>query len=187
MEYQNTKSQAEKANEKASENSLKKLTADAEKAEREKTADPYRLSTYPRRIYMDYAIKYAEQIGSGYGSSQLQDTSKISEKDIPAPTNGEVDLASWLLKNATDYLNGAKIKVKNINNLTTSDKYRIEDLIKDAYTDYSKANKYGFLPAMTFKNRNKTGLTLHMQNSIGSSKYTDIALKYSDFATDKYI
>lgn len=133
----------------------------------------YRLDTWVDRSLYDQAVENAKTIAD--------------DKDA---TKMAVSEALWQVNFAKKNLKGAKVKVKNINNLTALEANQILRVARQAYYSgknypmvvvYQKwAHKDGYYPAEGWKGNDKTRYYL-----IPNSNAKKILLKFSDFATEK--
>ena len=90
----------------------------------------------------------------------------------------------WSLKTYESELNGAKVKVGNINKLTSNEKLAINLLVINVYSEYTDTeNLYG---SARFKKGNDKTFTLTIQNERENHKVLSTkTVKTSDFAENK--
>lgn len=134
--------------------------------------DAYRLTSRNKREAYDTQLKLA------------QDVEKSNTSTIAA-----VKLAVWSLQQKTNDLDGAKVHVKNVNQLTEAEArkvYRVAYNANDVYTP-----QYNYLITIRFSDHNRR-LSMnvrHYSKATQDPKFlvssTDTELKISDYATDK--
>lgn len=138
-----------------------------------KASDKYRLDNWVDRSLYDQAVENAQTVASDKNA-----------------TKAAVKEALWQVDFAKKNLKGAKVKVKDINNLTPLEAQQVLNVIRQAYNSdktypmvsvYQKwAHKAGYYPAEGWKGNDKTRYYL-----IPSSGAKKVLLKFSDFATEK--
>lgn len=171
----NTAEEAEEAAKtEATSNQLTKLKDSIADADSVKKSDKYILETWADRTVYDNAIENAQTV--------------LKEKN---PTSATVEQAQWLVDTAKKDLKGAKIKVKNINNLTGPEAQQIFELMNQRYAEgpgnypfvglYHKyAHKSGYYPTSAWDNNEKSVFFLFRSSGAKREK-----LNIADFATEK--
>lgn len=96
---------------------------------------------------------------------------------------------NWLLEKSEKVLNGAKVQVKDINNLTANEADRVREVMTNAnsslpgfiaVTYYQKwEHKSGYYPSYNWVSSQKTVFMLTRDG------YKNQVLKVSDYATEK--
>lgn len=170
----NTASEAEADSKLATNSEKAELTQAISDAASVKDSIKYRLDNWVDRSLYDQAVENAQTI------AQDKNATKMAVKE-----------ALWQVDFAKKNLKGAKVKVKDINNLTAIEAAQVLNVIRQAY--YSGKNNYpmvsvyqkwahkpGYYPAEGWKGNNKT--RYYLIPSGGAKKKL---LKFSDFATEK--
>lgn len=173
LKTMNTTSEAEVDSKLATSSEKSELTQAISDADTVKDSIKYRLDNWVDRSLYDQAIENAQKVAS--------------DKDA---TKMAVSEALWQVNFAKKNLKGAKVKVKDINNLTAIEAAQVLNVIRQAYFTgknypivavYQKwAHKPGYYPAEGWKGNDKTRYYL-----IPSSGAKKVLLKFSDFATEK--
>lgn len=169
----NTASEAEADSKLATNSEKAELTQAISDAASVKDSIKYRLDNWVDRSLYDQAVENAQTI------AQDKNATKMAVKE-----------ALWQVDFAEKNLKGAKVKVKDINNLTAIEAAQVLNVIRQAYYSgknypmvsvYQKwAHKPGYYPAEGWKGNDKTRYYL-----IPSSGAKKELLKFSDFATEK--
>lgn len=169
----NTASEAEADSKLATNSEKAELTQAISDAASVKDSIKYRLDNWGDRSLYDQAVENAQTI------AQDKNATKMAVKE-----------ALWQVDFAEKNLKGAKVKVKDINNLTAIEAAQVLEVIRQAYYSgknypmvsvYQKwAHKPGYYPAEGWKGNDKTRYYL-----IPSSGAKKELLKFSDFATEK--
>ena len=169
----NTASEAEADSKLATNSEKAELTQAISDAASVKDSIKYRLDNWVDRSLYDQAVENAQTI------AQDKNATKMAVKE-----------ALWQVDFAKKNLKGAKVKVKDINNLTAIEAAQVLNVIRQAYYSgknypmvsvYQKwAHKPGYYPAEGWKGNNKT--RYYLIPSGGAKKKL---LKFSDFATEK--
>lgn len=133
-----------------------------------KNSVKYKLSSFYKRYNYDQAVKQAQ-------------TATNERKLMSA---AEAKYLIWSLKTYESELNGAKVKVGNINKLTSNEKLAINLLVINVYSEYTDTeNLYG---SARFKKGNDKTFTLTIQNERENHKVLSTkTVKTSDFAENK--
>ena len=151
----NTAAEAEKAaTTQAGSAQLAKLKDSIADADNVKKSDKYTLETWANRTLYDDAVRDAQDV--------------LHEKD---PSSVAVEQALWQVNFAKKNLKGAKVKVKDINNLTNSEAQQVWDLMSQSYKQgpgyypfvrlYHKyAHKDGYYPTTVWDNNEKSAFFL---------------------------
>ena len=141
---------------------LKDLLA---KADTVKNSVKYKLSSFTKRYNYDQAVS---DVQTQINSRKLMSTA-------------EAQYLIWNLKTYEDELDGAKVKVGNMNKLTSNEKLAINLLIMSVYTKYTeKESLYG---SAKFNKGNDQTFTLTIENERENNKIISIeTMKTSDFA-----
>lgn len=173
LKTSNTEAEAKAASALATASEKTSLTNAISDESTVKTSDKYRLDNWVNRSLYDQAIENAKTVAV--------------DKDA---TKAAVNEALWQVNFAKKNLKGAKVKVKDINNLTPLEAQQVLNLMRQAYNSdkpypmvsvYQKwAHKPGYYPAEGWKGNQKTRYYL-----IPSSGAKKVLLKFSDFATEK--
>lgn len=169
----NTEAEAQADSALATTEEKQNLTNAISDADSVKASIKYRLENWVNRSLYDQAVENARAIASD------KNTTKAAVKE-----------ALWQVDFAKENLKGAKIKVKDVNNLTPIEAKQVLNLARQAYNSdkyypsvavYQKwAHKPGYYPAEGWKGNQKTRYYLIPET--GAKK---VLLKFSDFATEK--
>ncbi|GAA2859989.1 SLAP domain-containing protein [Lactobacillus intestinalis] len=169
----NTASEAEADSKLATNSEKAELTQAISDAASVKDSIKYRLDNWVDRSLYDQAVENAQTI------AQDKNATKMAVKE-----------ALWQVDFAKKNLKGAKVKVKDINNLTAIEAAQVLNVIRQAYYSgknypmvsvYQKwAHKPGYYPAEGWKGNDKT--RYYLIPSGGAKKKL---LNFSDFATEK--
>lgn len=173
LKTMNTASEAEADSKIATSSEKATLTQAISDAASVKDSIKYRLDNWVDRSLYDQAVENAQTIAQDKNATKMA----VSE-------------ALWQVDFAKKNLKGAKVKVKDINNLTAIEAAQVLEVIRQAYYSgknypmvsvYQKwAHKPGYYPAEGWKGNDKTRYYL-----IPSSGAKKELLKFSDFATEK--
>lgn len=173
LKTMNTASEAEADSKIATSSEKATLTQAISDAASVKDSIKYRLDNWVDRSLYDQALENAQTIAQDKNATKMA----VSE-------------ALWQVDFAKKNLKGAKVKVKDINNLTAIEAAQVLEVIRQAYYSgknypmvsvYQKwAHKPGYYPAEGWKGNDKTRYYL-----IPSSGAKKELLKFSDFATEK--
>ena len=173
LKTSNTEAEAQADSDLATTEEKQKLTNAISDADSVKASIKYRLENWVNRSLYDQAVENARAIASD------KNTTKAAVKE-----------ALWQVDFAKENLKGAKIKVKDVNNLTPIEAKQVLNLARQAYNSdkyypsvavYQKwAHKPGYYPAEGWKGNQKTRYYL-----IPESGAKKVLLKFSDFATEK--
>lgn len=168
----NTPEEAEQDSKTATISDKQALQNEIDKHTDVEKSDAYRLTSRNKREAYDTQLKLA------------QDVEKSNTSTIAA-----VKLAVWSLQQKTNDLDGAKVHVKNVNQLTEAEArkvYRVAYNANDVYTP-----QYNYLITIRFSDHNRR-LSMnvrHYSKATQDPKFlvssTDTELKISDYATDK--
>lgn len=169
----NTEAEAQADSALATTEEKQNLTNAISDADSVKASIKYRLENWVNRSLYDQAVENARAIASD------KNTTKAAVKE-----------ALWQVNFAKENLKGAKIKVKDVNNLTPIEAKQVLNLARQAYNSdkyypsvavYQKwAHKPGYYPAEGWKGNQKT--RYYLIPKTGAKK---VLLKFSDFATEK--
>ncbi len=173
LKTMNTASEAEADSKLATSSEKAQLTQAVSDADSVKDSIKYRLDNWVDRNLYDQAVENAQTVARDNDATKMA----VSE-------------ALWQVNFAKKNLKGAKVKVKDINNLTAIEAAQVLNVIRQAYYSgknypivsvYQKwAHKPGYYPAEGWKGNDKTRYYL-----IPSSGAKKELLKFSDFATEK--
>lgn len=173
LKISNTEAEAQADSALATTNEKQTLTDLVSDVDSVKNSIKYRLDNWVNRSLYDQAIENAKNV--------------VNDKDA---TKAAVKEALWQVNFAKKNLKGAKVKVKDINNLTPLEARQVLNVIREAYKSdklypmvavYQKwAHKPGYYPGEGWKGNQKTRYYL-----IPSSGAKKVLLKFSDFATEK--
>ncbi len=137
-----------------------------------KNSDAYKLTTRSNREDYDQALKDAQAI-----------------YDLSKSTITQVKIATWRLEQRTQDLDGAKVHVKDINNLTQADTIKIYHVAYNANDIYSPETNYLININFTDHNHKLMFNLRHYSKATQDPKYlisnTTKELKISDYATEK--
>lgn len=169
---QNTAEEAKENAKLASTSQKDKLQSYVSNSDSVKNSTKYKLSSKTKRENYDTAISAAQ-------AAIKSNTTTVAE----------VNQLDWLLEKSNKALDGAKVKVKNINNLTANEADRVRQAMTNAnsslpgfiaVTYYQKwEHKSGYYPSYHWVSSKKTVFMLTR------SGYKNQVLKVSDYATEK--
>ena len=171
LKTSNTEAEAQADSELATASEKATLTSSISDASSVKNSIKYRLDNWVNRSLYNQAVENARTVASDKNA-----------------TKAAVKEALWQVDFAKKNLKGAKVKVKDINNLTPIEAQQVLNVMRQAYNGshavvgvYQKwAHKPGYYPAEGWKGNQKTRYYLLPGN--GAKK---VLLKFSDFATEK--
>ncbi|RVU70574.1 MULTISPECIES: SLAP domain-containing protein [Lactobacillus] len=173
LKTSNTKAEAQADSALATSSEKQGLTTAISDVDSVKASVKYRLDSWVNRSLYDQAVENAKTIASD-----------------KTATKAAVKEALWQVDFAKKNLKGAKVKVKDVNNLTPIEAEQVLNLARQAYDNdknylgvavYQKwAHKAGYYPAEGWKSNQKT--RYYLIPAHGGKK---ILLKFSDFATEK--
>lgn len=128
----------------------------------------YKLSSFNKRFNYDQAVKLAQ---TETNSRKLMSTA-------------EAKYLIWNLKTYENELDGAKVKVNNINKLTSNEKLAINLLVINVYSKYTDTESlYG---SARFEKGNDNSFTLTITNTLENNKIiSSETMKTSDFAENR--
>ncbi|RMC41360.1 hypothetical protein F5ESL0233_03285 [Lactobacillus sp. ESL0233] len=129
-----------------------------------KNSDPYKFGSYLEKNTYLHAVDNGKKV--------------VQESQ---PTQAEINQAIWSLQDATEKLNGKKIVVKNINNLTKEETNQVYMLAKKSIGEEYKGKNMNI--AIEF-NQDRTKLLLHLYDNITGLK-SEKQLNISDYVTKK--
>lgn len=168
----NTPEEAEQDSKTATASDKQALQNEIDKHTTIEKSEAYRLTSRSKREAYDAQLKLAQEV-------EKSNTSTIAA----------VKLAIWSLQQKANELDGAKVHVKNVKQLTESEAlkvYRVAYNANDIFTP-----QYNYLITIRFSDHNrKLSMNVrHYSKATQDPKYlistTDTELKISDYATDK--
>lgn len=171
VKTQNTPAEAERQTSLATSADKKKLAEAIVDANNIKASEKYKLTTQNKRTNYDSAI------------SAIKEAVKSNKTTI-----FEANELNWWLKNSQRALNGAKVKVKNINKLSVFDAAQVQKVMTDAnsglpgFVDVAIyqhwAHKNGYYPSYNWVSSDKSVFMLRRDG------YKNKILNVADYATE---
>ncbi|MCT3586390.1 hypothetical protein EFR95_08775 [Lactobacillus amylovorus] len=168
----NTPEEAEQDSKTATASDKQALQNEIDKHTDVEKSDAYRLTSRNKREAYDTQLKLAQEV-------EKSNTSTIAA----------VKLAVWSLQQKTNDLDGAKVHVKNVKQLTESEALKVYHVAYNANDVYTP--QYNYLITIRFSDHNrKLSMSVrHYSKATQDPKYlintTNTELKISDYATDK--